>query len=174
MVRKVTDPGAKQVAEDVRLALQLRGQMHEISVRQILKLACWLTSNRAGKRNSCQNWSVGAMERRRSWPAGTDWPADHGLIHEHIVPRKWIENSLYKLPLDPKIDEIKALLDLSEVCVVTECEDRKFGSNKLKQGIPKGCTLPRDKWLRYELAGVKRYLATNDGSQSAHDEAVRG
>jgi hypothetical protein len=158
MPKLLIDPGREKVAEDVLLMLQKKENMHSTTVRHVLKLACWLSSNRMGKRDRCPNWSVKAAERRRSWPncpEGGEWPPNHGLIHEHIVPRKHIEDALYKLfPLE--IENVHALLDLSEVCIVTECEDKRFGKNNLKQKMPPGCVLPRDKWKRYELVGIER------------------
>lgn len=118
---------AKELARDISTLLYLyrEGKLHEAVVRQAIKGACWWVSNAQGKKDDCDLWSEKALSLRQ---ASSDWDK-LGLIHEHIVPRKYIQNRLISLE-DPTEPNVERLLSLSQVCVVAPDEDemlRKHG-----------------------------------------------
>jgi hypothetical protein len=112
---------AKELARDISTLLYLyrKGKLHEAVVRQAIKGACWWVSNGQGKKDDCDLWSEKALSLRQ---ANSKWDK-LGLVHEHIVPRKYIQNRLMCLE-DPTESNVERLLSLSQVCVVAPDEDQ--------------------------------------------------
>ena len=50
-----------EIAQDALLALELKGRMSRDAIHHQLNLACFLTSNAAGKYDKCKNWSVESL-----------------------------------------------------------------------------------------------------------------
>jgi hypothetical protein len=129
---------AQELAPDIRALLLLyrKGELREAVVRQVLKGACWWVSNAQGRKDSCDSWSKAALEARKGAP---EW-GGLGLIHEHIVPRSVIEESIIGLK-EPSVERIAELLSFSRICVVTPEEDESLRKAGLGSVLPAGVGL---------------------------------
>jgi hypothetical protein len=143
---------AGDLAPDIFLLLVLHRtrKLHEAIVRQAIKGACWWISNAQGKSDSCNLWSKAALALRNGNPSRQGL----GLIHEHIIPRSVIEDSIMQLD-EPSVGKIAELLKCSRVCIVTADEDSRLRKKGLQRRLPKGSTPQDGDNGRYRLAGIE-------------------
>lgn len=146
-------PDFKELSENVQLVLQLwrEQKLHKAIVLDVVKGACWWVSDDAGKYDDCRNWSLEAERIRGS---SVTWQSKHRLVHEHIIPKKFIASQLLSLP-NPTVEQVAELLRLSTVCIVSPDEDLLFGKHKLRQTMPKNWSLGDDIWARYKVVDIK-------------------
>jgi hypothetical protein len=106
----------------------------------------WIWSEFEGKYEGCRYWSEGALEARR-----TNKP----IVHEHLVPKRVIIDLLMSIR-NPTAGAIRDLLDRFCVgVVVSQEEDRKLNSCRLRSTMPQGWTVNDDPWARHIRAGIK-------------------
>lgn len=104
-------PNFDELSANVALVLCLwhEQQLHLAVARQVVKGACWWVSNALGKHDNCPHWSKAAAAKRAT---SNSWSTDHQLVHEHVIPRKYIEGKILSLET-PSAENVKALLELS-------------------------------------------------------------
>lgn len=153
MRRSIYALSAKQLAKDIcrLLTMHRHGDLNEAIVRQVLKGACWWVANAQGRKDACDCWSKAARLVRN---AANGWDG-LGLIHEHIFPRKVIQEAIFTL-VEPTEARIEELLLLSRVCVVTAGEDERLRAAGLTSSLPDGAALQiEDLMKRYDAVGIE-------------------
>jgi len=155
---------ADELAPDILLLLVLHrtGKLREAIVRQAIKGACWWISNGQGMGDFCDLWSTDALalrNQKNSW---------HGLdlVHEHIVPRNVIEETIMQLE-DLSVEKIAELLKHSRVCIVTAMEDSRLREKGLQRKLPEGSDLQGGGSDRYALAGITLAAVSYTASDAA-------
>lgn len=140
------------LSRDVALLLNCVRQ-EEISLataRQVTKSACFWASDLLGKKDRCPWWSEQALARRLS--AGR-WSADLQLIHEHVIPRKYLQAQLLDLD-SPTAAGVESILLKSFCCIVTKEEDEALKVHRQSMPIDWDGL---DQWARYaNVARVNR------------------
>lgn len=118
--------------------------IHEGTKLAVIDQIFWVWTEFDGKYEGCKYWSESAINSKL---------IGKGLVHEHIVPRKIIRDRLLNIN-NPTPDAIRSLLD--QFCigvVVTQKEDKKLDSLKLRSKMPNDWD-GNDAWARHKAAGI--------------------
>lgn len=144
-------PTLPELAKNLALLLSLHDEreLHKVVVGQVIKGACWWSSNELGKYDKCRYWSKRATATRDS---SDTWKKDHKLVHEHVVPRKVIEDLIFKSkPRDAQ--QIERFLKLSFVCIVSEADNQAL--RKFNSCMPESWEFGKCPWARYTACDIE-------------------
>ena len=135
----------KEICEDLSVILQ-----SPITVGTkiaVVNEVLWVWSEFNGKYQGCQWWS---KESLRTFKNQTT-----GFIHEHVVPKKLMRESLMSLKnLSP--ESIHHYLETHCIgVVVTKEEDIKLNKAGLNSKMPVDWD-GKDVWARYQAVGIKK------------------
>lgn len=126
------------------LAIVLGSELSYGTKFAVVSEVTWVWSEFHGKHQGCKHWSEKA--KNSGLP-------NKELIHEHIVPKKVLINTLLNMK-NPTPDEIfKYLQDYCIGVVVTKDEDSQLNQAKLKSEMPKSWD-GNDPWARYKVVGI--------------------
>ena len=131
----------EQICEDV--ATILNAPVQYGTKFAVLAEVVWVWSEFDGKYEGCKLWSENASQARKD-----------KLIHEHVVPKKIIIDTLFNLssPTGAAVKDI-----LSKFClgvIVTKEEDQRLNTMGLRSKMPDDWD-GSDPWARYVAAGIK-------------------
>ena len=130
------------ISRDIATILSL--DLHHGTTHAILAEVMWVWSEFDGKYSGCRFWSIAARQCQ----------GIKDLRHEHIVPKRYIIQSLKAL-MDPTPEDVYSIM--STYCIgaiVTKTEDTRLTDAGFKSCMPSSWDC-KDVWIRYRLAGIE-------------------
>lgn len=132
----------------------------EVMLKKLLDKVVWAYTEAPGKYRGNPIWSIGANRSYKKWNSRC-WksskknkrlviPDDDRLVHEHVVPRKFVVSKLLNManPTERKIGSL--LRKFALAAVVTRKENRKLHRHGNDSKV-----FERDPWIRYKNAKIR-------------------
>ncbi|MAT73000.1 MAG: hypothetical protein CMJ58_26250 [Planctomycetaceae bacterium] len=134
----------------------IRSELHPRTIKAVLNHLCWQWTVRHGKILKCAYRSRKAHRLLKGVTPGPNFKRikqEHGLIHEHVVPRKVIVQYLTKMSHQLTLEEVREVfVRLAIGAIVTGEENDRL--NKYRSSMPDDFDLSEDlqscdPWARY-------------------------
>jgi len=130
-------------------------------LKKLLDKVVWAYTEAPGKYRGNPIWSIGAIGSYKKWNSqcwknpkkkkGLVLPDDDRLVHEHVVPRKFVVSKLLNLA-NPTEQRIGSLLrKFALAAIVTRKENRRLR----RHGNDSSNNFERDPWIRYKSAKIR-------------------
>ncbi len=132
-----------------------------IPLKKLLDKAVWAYTEAPGKYRGNPIWSTDANRSYKKWNSrcwrsskkkkGLVIPGDDRLVHEHVVPRKFVVSKLLNMANPTERGVGRLLRKFALAAVVTRKENRKLH----RHGNKFSKTFERDPWIRYKNAKIR-------------------